>query len=202
MPNQHVRNVALDIVFTLLTCGLFNFYVQYKQCDAVNDMIQEDKYNFIHWFLFCLITCGLYHIYHEYRKSSDIARILGKDDILSFVEEAQQKVDQKKAKKIAKKLKKGKTFDFEEDTSGPDSSKYAWTNAAYSMAVNINRSFKEYGWCSRIRGIESGGDVQGLPVHTFPSDDGGVDIPVLQHGADNGCCGGLGVSAGNGHRPF
>ncbi len=67
-------------------------------------------------------------------------------------------------------------FDFEEDVSGPDESKYAWTNAAYSMAVNINRSFKEYGWCSRIRGIESGGAVQGLPVHTFPSDDGGVDM--------------------------
>lgn len=67
-------------------------------------------------------------------------------------------------------------FDFEEDVSGPGSSKYAWTNAAYSMAVNINRSFKEYGWCSRIRGIESGGAVEGLPVHTFPSDDGGVDM--------------------------
>ena len=67
-------------------------------------------------------------------------------------------------------------FNFEEDTTGSDSSKYCWSNAAYSMAVNINRSFKEYGWCSRIRGIESGGDVQGLPVHTFPSDDGGVDM--------------------------
>ncbi len=67
-------------------------------------------------------------------------------------------------------------FDFEEDVSGSDSSKYTWTNAAYSMAVNINRSFKEYGWCSRIRGIESGGAVEGLPVHTFPSDDGGVDM--------------------------
>jgi type VI secretion system protein ImpC len=66
-------------------------------------------------------------------------------------------------------------FDFEEDVSGPDGAKYAWTNAAYSMAVNINRSFKEYGWCSRIRGIESGGAVQGLPLHTFPSDDGGMD---------------------------
>jgi type VI secretion protein, EvpB/VC_A0108 family len=59
-------------------------------------------------------------------------------------------------------------FDFEEDTSGADSSKYTWQNAAYAMAVNINRSFKEYGWCSRIRGIESGGAVEGLPVHTFP----------------------------------
>lgn len=67
-------------------------------------------------------------------------------------------------------------FDFEEDTEGADSNKFTWSNAAYAMAVNINRSFKEYGWCSRIRGIESGGVVEGLPVHTFPTDDGGVDM--------------------------
>ncbi len=67
-------------------------------------------------------------------------------------------------------------FDFEEDTSGADSNKYNWANSAYAMAVNINRAFKEFGWCSQIRGVESGGAVEGLPVHTFPSDDGGVDI--------------------------
>jgi type VI secretion system protein ImpC len=67
-------------------------------------------------------------------------------------------------------------FNFEEDTSGADSSKYGWANAAYAMAVNINRSFKEYGWCSRIRGIEAGGAVEGLPTHAFPTDDGGVDM--------------------------
>ena len=66
-------------------------------------------------------------------------------------------------------------FAFEEDTDGTDHSKYGWVNAAYGMAVNINRSFKEYGWCSRIRGIESGGAVEGLPSHTFPTDDGGID---------------------------
>ncbi len=66
-------------------------------------------------------------------------------------------------------------FDFEEDTEGAVSDKYGWINAAYAMAVNINRSFKEYGWCSRIRGIESGGAVTNLPSHTFPTDDGGVD---------------------------
>ena len=67
-------------------------------------------------------------------------------------------------------------FDFEEDTGAADHSKYTWANAAYAMAVNINRSFKLYGWCSRIRGIESGGAVEGLPTHTFPTDDGGVDM--------------------------
>ena len=67
-------------------------------------------------------------------------------------------------------------FNFEEDTDGADHNKYAWCNAAYAMATNINRSFKEYGWCSRIRGVESGGAVENLPSHTFPTDDGGVDM--------------------------
>ena len=67
-------------------------------------------------------------------------------------------------------------FAFEEDTGAADHSRYTWANAAYAMATNINRSFKLYGWCSRIRGVESGGAVEGLPVHTFPTDDGGVDM--------------------------
>jgi type VI secretion system protein ImpC len=67
-------------------------------------------------------------------------------------------------------------FAFEEDTGAADHSRYTWANAAYAMATNINRSFKEFGWCSRIRGIESGGSVEGLPTHTFPTDDGGVDM--------------------------
>ena len=67
-------------------------------------------------------------------------------------------------------------FDFEEETGAADHSKYTWANSAYAMATNITRSFKFYGWCSRIRGIESGGAVEGLPVHTFPTDDGGVDM--------------------------
>ena len=67
-------------------------------------------------------------------------------------------------------------FSFEEETGGGDHSKYTWTNAAYAMAVNINRSYKMYGWGSRIRGIESGGAVEGLPTHTFPTDEGGVDM--------------------------
>jgi len=65
-------------------------------------------------------------------------------------------------------------FNFEEETAGGEHGAYAWSNAAYAMAVNINRSFKMYGWCTRIRGVESGGAVEGLPTHTFPTDEGGV----------------------------
>ncbi len=67
-------------------------------------------------------------------------------------------------------------FAFEEDTEGGSHAKYTWTNSAYAMAANINRSFKEYSWCTSIRGVESGGAVTDLPAHTFPTDDGGVDL--------------------------
>ena len=40
------------------------------------------------------------------------SRILGMGDVVSLVEEVQQKVDHAKAEKLAKKLKKGKGFDF------------------------------------------------------------------------------------------
>jgi len=67
-------------------------------------------------------------------------------------------------------------FNFEEETGGGDHSKYTWANSAYAMAVNINRSYKLYGWGTSIRGVEAGGAVEGLPAHTFPTDDGGVDM--------------------------
>jgi type VI secretion system protein ImpC len=67
-------------------------------------------------------------------------------------------------------------FAFEEDTGGGESENYAWCNSAYAMATNITRAFKLYGWCSNIRGIESGGAVEGLPAHTFPDEDGGVAL--------------------------
>ncbi|MBS0350758.1 MAG: signal recognition particle protein [Proteobacteria bacterium] len=40
------------------------------------------------------------------------ARILGMGDIVSLVEEAQQKIDKQQAEKMAKKLQKGQRFDF------------------------------------------------------------------------------------------
>lgn len=67
-------------------------------------------------------------------------------------------------------------FAFEEQTDGETHANFTWMNAAYAMAVNINRSFQEYGWCTSIRGVESGGAVDNLLCHRFPTDDGGVDL--------------------------
>ena len=42
------------------------------------------------------------------------SRILGMGDVLSLIEEAEQKVDKAKAEKLARKVKKGKKFDLED----------------------------------------------------------------------------------------
>lgn len=62
-------------------------------------------------------------------------------------------------------------FGFEEETDGHAGQKYAWMNAAYTYAANINRAFKDYGWTVRIRGVNSGGEVSDLPTHAFPTSD-------------------------------
>ena len=42
------------------------------------------------------------------------SRILGMGDVLSLIEEAEQKIDKKKARKLARKITKGKKFDLED----------------------------------------------------------------------------------------
>ena len=76
-PERHVRSIPLDIIFTLLSCGIFNLWVQHKQMQAVNDMLGTSLYRFGPWLLLTIVTCGLYHIYHEYRKSRDVQQALG-----------------------------------------------------------------------------------------------------------------------------
>lgn len=66
-------------------------------------------------------------------------------------------------------------FAFEEDTSGQHD-KHLWLNAAYAMGTRITDAFANYGWCTRIRGVESGGTVEELPTASFPTDDGGIDM--------------------------
>ena len=67
-------------------------------------------------------------------------------------------------------------FDFEEGVDGTDSSKYLWGNAAYALGTRLTDAFAKYHWCAAIRGVEGGGLVEGLPVHTFKTDEGDVAL--------------------------
>ena len=69
-------------------------------------------------------------------------------------------------------------FRFQEDVAGPDRRKYLWGNAAYAFGAVLVRSFANSGWLADIRGvrrgIDGGGLVTGLPVHSFSTDKRGV----------------------------
>jgi len=67
-------------------------------------------------------------------------------------------------------------FRFKEDVDGRDHSKYLWSNAAYAFATRLTGSFARHGWCAAIRGVEGGGLVEGLPTHTFKTDEGEIAL--------------------------
>ncbi|MEW6599490.1 MAG: type VI secretion system contractile sheath large subunit [Nitrospirota bacterium] len=68
------------------------------------------------------------------------------------------------------------SFDYEEDVEGTVHNKYLWGNAAYALGARLTDAFAKYHWCAAIRGVEGGGLVEGLPVHTFKTDEGDVAL--------------------------
>jgi type VI secretion system protein ImpC len=79
-------------------------------------------------------------------------------------------------------------FNYEEGVDGTDHSKYLWGNAAWALGARLTQSFSLYGWCASIRGVEGGGLVEGLPAHTFRTDEGDIALkcPTEKELADLG----------------
>lgn len=67
-------------------------------------------------------------------------------------------------------------FNYIENTSGKEHNRYLWMNASYALGARIADAFAKFGWCAAIRGVEGGGLVEGLPTHTFATDDGEVAL--------------------------
>jgi type VI secretion system protein ImpC len=67
-------------------------------------------------------------------------------------------------------------LNFEEDVDGKNPKKYLWGNPAYTLGQRITDAFAKYRWCAAIRGVEGGGLVQGLPTHTFTTDEGDIAL--------------------------
>ncbi len=67
-------------------------------------------------------------------------------------------------------------LNFVEDVDGNDHEKYLWGNSCYALATRITDAFAKYGWTAAIRGVEGGGLVEGLPAHTFKTDEGDIAL--------------------------
>ncbi len=72
-----------------------------------------------------------------------------------------------------------KAFHYNEKVAGATAQAYLWGNATFALAANMAESFKQYGWTVNIRGSESGGRVEKLPLHHYDVGKGlQTKIPV------------------------
>ncbi|MBD0319854.1 MAG: type VI secretion system contractile sheath large subunit [Gemmatimonadetes bacterium] len=71
-------------------------------------------------------------------------------------------------------------MDFDELAQGLEHKDYLWGTAVWALGQQITTAFSLYGWCAAIRGVEGGGLVEGLPLHTFttPAGDMVAKIPT------------------------
>jgi len=73
--NIHYASVAAYLIFTIITCGIFNLYWNYRQMDACNELLGRDEFSFGMWILFSILTCGIYHFFYQYKMGLAINEI-------------------------------------------------------------------------------------------------------------------------------
>ena len=81
---EYKKDIALSIILTLLTCGIYNLFWQKHQMKTVNLLLEKEVLSFWKWLFLTIITCGLYHIYYEYLMGKYIVEIQHKVNKLPY----------------------------------------------------------------------------------------------------------------------
>ena len=69
------RSIGIGILLSIITCGFYGLYWQYKQMQIINAWLGSDRFSFWRWFLLSMITCGIYEVYEEYKMGEAINTI-------------------------------------------------------------------------------------------------------------------------------
>jgi hypothetical protein len=72
---KHHLNISVYLILTLITCGIYNLYWNYKQQQACNQLVRKEEFNFLTWLILIICTCGLYHLYYQYKMGEVIMQI-------------------------------------------------------------------------------------------------------------------------------
>ena len=73
--SEGVMSIAIGILLSLVTCGLYGLYWQYKQMAVLNAWLEREDFSFLLWLFLSLITCGIFAIYYEYKMAKGINEI-------------------------------------------------------------------------------------------------------------------------------
>ncbi len=72
---EHRANIAIYLLLTLLTAGLFNLYWNYRQMRSCNELLGRREFGWLAWLLLSLITCGIYHLYYQFKMGGALNEI-------------------------------------------------------------------------------------------------------------------------------
>ena len=73
MTNLPKKNsILLDIFLTIITLGFFNLWVQIRQCNDVNQLLNREEFSVFFLIFFSIITLGLYFVWHEYKMTKEV----------------------------------------------------------------------------------------------------------------------------------
>jgi len=74
-PRRGAISIALYLVLTLVTLGLWNLYWNYVQMRECNELLGRPEFAWLFWLLMSLLTCGIYHLYYQYKMGAAINEI-------------------------------------------------------------------------------------------------------------------------------
>ena len=70
-----VTRIVIGILLSIVTCGIYGLYWQYKQMRTLNTWLGREDFNFVLWLLLSIVTCGIFACYYEYKMAKGINEV-------------------------------------------------------------------------------------------------------------------------------
>jgi hypothetical protein len=78
--SEGVRSIPIDLILTIITCGIYGLYWQYKQMAILNRWLNREDFDFVLWLILSIVTCGIFAMYYEYKMAKGINEIQEQND--------------------------------------------------------------------------------------------------------------------------
>ncbi|HAH32711.1 MAG TPA: hypothetical protein DCL44_10405 [Elusimicrobia bacterium] len=69
------RSIAEGMIFTLITCGIYNIFWNIHQMETCNELAGRQEFSPGKIILLSLVTCGIYFVYYQYCMGEIIVEI-------------------------------------------------------------------------------------------------------------------------------
>ena len=71
----HTQSVALGLLLTIFTFGIYNLYWNWRQMRSCNQLLERRAFSWPFWLVFSILTFGIYHLYYQFKMGAAINEI-------------------------------------------------------------------------------------------------------------------------------